>query len=402
MIFCRIRNGQKVDPDGTGGAREDDIMGTAGDILTAGVVGKSLDSCKVVASATPDMVTNVKKGVVYVPNSAVSPGAFLNDAPAHWQFLIDQDTPLTPHSPNSSGSARIDRIVLRIDTTVEPNKDASNIGSLQVIEGTPGGTAPAIPTNSYPLGLVNVPNGATAITDADIVDTRENVKFTPDMSSGLISNDMANALALGNDGLLKVRADGWNYLTDSATLSGYNATTRLATISGLPVGYNAHLMNGMKGSLINNGVQHFFFWRTIAATSATIEFVSTVTTLTASATDILWSVAATPQGFPSDTGWLELTTTAAVVATSKAFRRRKKDGICWVQGVATGSPAIVGSGEVVIAELPDGFKPSQTFAINVRIGNNIVPGQILSTGLMYCMAPYGGVIVLEPIAYIPS
>ena len=74
---------------------------------------------------------------------------------------------------NSSGSARVDRIIARVDTVTEPDSSAQNIAILEILEG--GATAPATPENSISLATLNVAAGQATFTNSDITDTRTQI-----------------------------------------------------------------------------------------------------------------------------------------------------------------------------------------------------------------------------------
>jgi hypothetical protein len=76
---------------------------------------------------------------------------------------------------NVSGNSRIDLVIARIDTVTDPDVSSSNVGLLEVIEGTPAGSpvTPSLPANSIPLALISVANGQTTFLDADITDARQ-------------------------------------------------------------------------------------------------------------------------------------------------------------------------------------------------------------------------------------
>ena len=69
---------------------------------------------------------------------------------------------------------RIDRIVLRVDVSQNPNGSSSNIAIIENLAGTPAGSpsAPAEPANAITLALVSVPASDTQITDNQITDMR--------------------------------------------------------------------------------------------------------------------------------------------------------------------------------------------------------------------------------------
>ena len=90
---------------------------------------------------------------------------------------------------NGSGNPRIDAVVLYIDLGATANSDASNVATLDVVEGTPA-ASPVAPTDSeiataigssnpfIRLADVTVGSGVTQIFDADITDQRETYRTT--------------------------------------------------------------------------------------------------------------------------------------------------------------------------------------------------------------------------------
>lgn len=72
-------------------------------------------------------------------------------------------------SANATGGVRVDRVVLRVDTT-------ANTVTRAILEGTPGVVAPTRAGNIYEfvLGDVSVPNGAVNIAAGDVTDQRNN------------------------------------------------------------------------------------------------------------------------------------------------------------------------------------------------------------------------------------
>jgi len=104
---------------------------------------------------------------------------------------------------------RKDRVVIEILVNTDPNGNSSNVLDLKVVTGTPAGSpsAPALPSvNSISLGIVNVPAGATSITNANIEDDRS---FTDIKSQELLS--------LARQGLLNISASASG--TDTITAS---------------------------------------------------------------------------------------------------------------------------------------------------------------------------------------
>lgn len=89
---------------------------------------------------------------------------------------------------NNSGNPRIDAVVLWVDLVATPNSDASNILKLSVVQGAPA-SSPQPPTDNeiqtsigagnpfIRLANVYVSNGAPAITNSNITDTRQSAYF---------------------------------------------------------------------------------------------------------------------------------------------------------------------------------------------------------------------------------
>lgn len=79
---------------------------------------------------------------------------------------------------NSSGNDRIDVIYAFYDNSVDLDSDASNVGSIEVVEGTPAGspTAPSVPANGFKIAEVYVANGASTFDSSTLTDYRVPVR----------------------------------------------------------------------------------------------------------------------------------------------------------------------------------------------------------------------------------
>ncbi len=133
---------------------------------------------------------------------------------------------------------RKDRVVAKFDVSVDPNSVASNIVSIELIQGTPAGSpsAPAEPSNSITLAIIDVPASDTAITTGQITDSRPFVTFSTSVLTDVarsIATDAALA-ALRNDTPMWLGAvSGTNTLTGtpSPAPSAYAAGQRFVFIA---------------------------------------------------------------------------------------------------------------------------------------------------------------------------
>lgn len=182
-IKIRIRNGmQRNTLTGEGGATEGDLRGSTGDIIeNASSVPYVEDGHLLVHESTPPALSVVlDPGVVYIPNADFDP--FDSDSIKFWEAVVDDSqTNTLTLSSNSSGQPRVDIICVNLDITEYVNNDGSNISEYVVIEGTPGAGAPAVPDNHTKVAEVTVQDGATAIYNADITDTRDQTKIRNDV-----------------------------------------------------------------------------------------------------------------------------------------------------------------------------------------------------------------------------
>lgn len=149
-----------------------DWTGFTTDIVeNGGVVDLAGGDLLVTQLGTPGMAVQVAPGTVYVENDSHTANSFEN-----FVFQVVQDATVQLNiSSNNSGSTRIDLICQKVDVVTSPNDTASNVQELVIVEGTPGGGAPATPAYHELLTEVTVADSASTITNANISDERRQV-----------------------------------------------------------------------------------------------------------------------------------------------------------------------------------------------------------------------------------
>ena len=137
-------------------------------ISQEGVVLQTGTDLAVSAQDTPDMTVKVAKGSCYVLRDA---HVDADNSLKFWHVIVTASTNVTI-TANSSGSTRVDRICVKIDTGATPTATASNVATLVAVAGTPGAGAPTVPNNHLGLAQVSVSDGETTIDSGDITDER--------------------------------------------------------------------------------------------------------------------------------------------------------------------------------------------------------------------------------------
>ncbi len=151
--------------NGMSNAQADDFMSFATDLLdgNSGIVASG--DYAVAQSSPVAMSVTVATGKAYI---------YISSLLSYYRTILDAAATLSIAS-NSSGSTRIDLICIKIDTGATPDANASNVASVVVVQGTPGGGAPATPANHYKLAEVTVASGAATIVTANIADSRSQI-----------------------------------------------------------------------------------------------------------------------------------------------------------------------------------------------------------------------------------
>lgn len=151
--------------NGMSNAQADDFMSFATDLLdgNSGIVASG--DYAVAQSSPVAMSVTVATGKAYI---------YISSLLSYYRTILDAAATLSI-AANSSGSTRIDLICIKIDTGATPDANASNVASVVVVQGTPGGGAPATPANHYKLAEVTVASGAASIANANIADSRSQI-----------------------------------------------------------------------------------------------------------------------------------------------------------------------------------------------------------------------------------
>ena len=169
-IYIFAKNGMGDYTTGTG-MREDMLMQAFNIfVYQAGIV---LDyDLKVSQNTSPDMSVNVAAGRCFVKSSS-----YVDNTPndtKYWGFLNGNDEIVNlAIATNTSGLDRFDIAVAKVDKAAAADNYATNVGTIEIIQGTDGAGVPATPSDSLKLAEISVPDGTTVqIVDADIEDTR--------------------------------------------------------------------------------------------------------------------------------------------------------------------------------------------------------------------------------------
>jgi len=250
----------------TTGMEANDHMHISEDFLdSAGVVGSG--DYAVAQASVPGKKVTVSGGTVYVLNSNYS--ALSLSEQKFWRAKMGGDTDVTI-TDNTSGNPRIDIICLKVDATVTPDGEATNVASLVAIAGTPAAspTAPAVPDDHLLLAQVAVANGFASITTANITDKR---------TFCAVNNSL-----------------GWIQVADTWAYASADAPTFVITI---PAGGLLKYSVGQKIRLTQTTVKYFII-TAVADTTLTVYGGTDYTLTNATITNPCFSMLKAPFGFP--------------------------------------------------------------------------------------------------------
>lgn len=171
------------------------------DYFDSGVGDYSGDGtdCKVVAAGTPDNTVIVSIGKVYIND--VDDG--LEEIHTERLFVRVARTLTVP--ANSTGNVRVDAVIARIDVDEEPDAQADNVGTVEIITGD--GTSPLSDNDIqtevgddawYRLADIETPDSFASITNSEIVDTRAFAQVKTLALSSLINGTLTSYIATGS------------------------------------------------------------------------------------------------------------------------------------------------------------------------------------------------------------
>lgn len=207
---------------------------------------------------------------------------------------------------NSSGSNRVDAIIVRVDKDTEPNTLKTNVATIELVQGTgvsalsDGAITTAVGSDGwYRLANVTVANGASTIANAVIADTRGQVAVnsavTFDFLSSLLTLSSAtkagytinqttrnDVTAIGEaNATTKRNKIGQSFITDTSTIRGVTLykEANTGTFTGtVTVSIQADSAGAPSGSDLASVVLTNAQWLGIATGEIELPFTAEATT----------------------------------------------------------------------------------------------------------------------------
>lgn len=195
---------------------EADLMGWATDLINnAGVQNLDDGDCEVTENGSgADNTVDIAVGIFYVEKSSFTKNSKI---PKYIRGKITETENVTI-TPNTSGNSRIDVVCVKyLDAASPTSGDGEGVFEIHVEEGTPdpSPTAPATPNDCEALAQIDVADGATSITNANITDVRRNITINP--------KNLEKGLELLNDNYIKA-LDSTNVLRNLLGVDGSDIT----------------------------------------------------------------------------------------------------------------------------------------------------------------------------------
>lgn len=262
---------------------EDNILQTITDMVAASGISSKASGTHftIQQQSTPDMTVKVKAGRAYIKESSANA----------YPVILDSDTSVAIGA-NSSGSTRIDAVVLYIDKAASANSDASNVAKLMAVQGTTvaptdGAIQTAVGAGNPFLRLadISVSSGTTSIVTANITDKRVPVRF------------QLSDVSFYDGGSLDY---GWGLVNETWTWQSTTGTPERVSVT-TPSGAELRFQKGDKIRLKQGGAFKYFYVISNPNTSTLVLCGGNDYTVANSAiTDISVSRAHNPFGFPGD------------------------------------------------------------------------------------------------------
>lgn len=156
----------------TSGMEASDHMHISEDFLDfSGVIATSLNNNPFQVTANNNMTVSISEGVAYIPNADYTNSSISEQR--YWRVKSNSSVVKTINY-NTDDYGRYDLVYIKVDPNIEPDSTASNVATIEILEGEPASSpvVPDTPANAIPLAKVLVGSGVSSITSTDITDAR--------------------------------------------------------------------------------------------------------------------------------------------------------------------------------------------------------------------------------------